>query len=320
MKFFAISIFLFVSTFHTYAQTTYDFCNCQEVLVKSGQYTLRCNGIVMEEGTYEDGIRSGEWITRNVEGEVIIKANYKADKLDGDYFQYHYKRALKLEAHFEEGKPVGYWKYYNDRGRVIKEGRYEGGTPTGIWKIYDKKGKEVIVEYDFDKATYLSSKTSCRLFQHNGIARDDESGEWMVLYWPERHIEARTKPLGGFLYAGDMFLDYLNVPYMFMNSYVHFEYTAQLEAYDNAVQNIKLYDVTEFKKFDPELPSFPFIVKTNSASKLAWEEHSKASIEVLKNRIRDVIAISGPWITDPYDPTVDLQLPFVLNKLAPHKP
>lgn len=298
-----------------FSQTkTYPYCNCTETLTESGNYSLNCDDILMEEGHYKNGKRTGSWITRNTEGEIIIKAKYTDDKLDGIYEQYHFKGDLKLKAQFDNGLPDGSWTYYNDKGRIIKEGQYDKGKPVGIWKVYNKKGKKVVAEYDFDNQTLISNKND-RFFKRNGVARDDQSGEWMVLYFPNRNISAEVRPVGGYMLTGDIFIDYINIPYMFMNTYAHYEFLAELKVSNNKimVKDIVIRDKKE--RFNETAPSFPFLVQTNPPKKLTRTEHSDASVRLLKGRIRDIVAMSGPWITNGYEGTLDIQIPFVLNDL-----
>jgi hypothetical protein len=299
-----------------FAQTSdYSFCDCIESISETGKYSLNCNDIVVEEGNYTSGLRSGNWITRNVEGQIIINANYKNDVLDGIYEQFHFKGIPKLSAQFDDGIPVGNWSYYNEKGKIIKEGQYNNGQPTGKWKIYDKKGKKIIAEYDFDNSKYNTVSHSDRYFNKGGIARDDQSGEWMVLYFPSRDISSEIEPFGGYMLIGDIFLDYLNIPLMFMNTYTHNEYLAKVEINNGIAKSIEVLERGDGSKFEPTLPSLPFIVETNSPGKLTRVEHSDESIKLLKNRIKDGIILSGPWIKQDFEGTIEIQIPFVLNEI-----
>lgn len=292
----------------------YTFCSCKENLSSEGKYTLTCRDIVMEEGQYENGKRTGPWISRNTDGEIVIKANYVNDELDGAYQQFHFKGDKKLEAQFKQGVPDGHWKYYNDKGRIIKAGSFANGTPTGLWKIYNKKGKKTVVEYDFTSGKAIKFSDD-RYFNKGGIARDDISGEWMVLFFPQRNINADYKPLGGYLLAGDIFLDYLNLPYMYMNTYAHHEFLATVLVKNGKAEIQKIEERNREKRFDPSKASFPFIVQTNSPGKLTRVEHSDVSLKLLKGRIKDVLALSGPWIGTETEGIVAIQIPFVVNDI-----
>jgi hypothetical protein len=137
----------------------------------------------------------------------------------------------------------------------------------------------------------------------------------MVLHFPNRNISTKVEPVGGFLLAGDLFLDYLNIPYMFVNTYTHYEFVAKLEIRDGKIQVKEVSERNKGEHFNPTKPSFPFIVQTNSPSKLTRTDHSQMSIKLLKNRIKDIVAISGPWRINGYSGTIEIQIPFVVNDL-----
>jgi hypothetical protein len=298
-----------------YSQTTdYSFCGCTESLTEEGKYSLKCGNVLMEEGQYSNGMRTGTWTTRNGNGQTIIKANYSNDNLDGTYEQYHYKGTSKLKANFKDGLPDGNWVYNSDKGKVIKQGLYEQGKPVGIWKIYDKKGKKVIEEYDYStgKSIIASGK---RYFEKGGIARDDISGEWMILGFPQRNITKKLEPLGGYLLAGDLFLDYLNIPFMYMNTYVHYEFIAKVTMNDGVVSTIEIEDREKEDRFNSSEPSFPFLVTTNSPGKLSRVEHSDLSVNLVKGRIKDVVALTGPWNGQNLTGTIEIQIPWVVNDI-----
>ncbi|MFT6200160.1 MAG: hypothetical protein ACJAQ2_001940 [Vicingaceae bacterium] len=298
-----------------YSQSTdYSFCGCTESLTDEGKYSLECGDVLMEEGQFSNGERTGIWITRNSTGQTIIKANYVNDILSGAYEQYHFKGTPKLKANFKDGLPDGNWVYSSDKGKVIKQGSYEQGKPVGVWKIFDKKGKKVIIEYDFftSKSTLASGK---RYFEKGGIARDDVSGEWMILGFPQRNISAETKPLGGYLLAGDLFLDYLNIPFMYMNTYAHYEFIAEVKMSDGVLTSIEIKDRPKDDRFSSSEPSFPFLVTTNSPAKLSRIKHSDASRELVKGRIKDVIGLTGPWIGQNFTGTLKIQIPWVVNDI-----
>lgn len=298
-----------------FSQTNnYDFCGCTEKLSTERKYTLECGNVLMEEGECLNGDRTGTWVTRNSSGQIIIKANYSNDNLSGKYEQYHFKGTPKLTANFKDGLPDGRWIYKNDKGKVIKEGSYQLGKPTGTWKILEKKGKKLIAEFDFstNKSTLESGK---RYFEKGGIARDDVSGEWMILGFPQRNISKEIEPLGGYLLAGDMFLDYLNIPSMYMNTYAHYEFIAKVTISDGVVSSIAIEERKKEDRFNSSEPSFPFLVTTNSPSKLSRVEHSDISLNLVKGRIKDVVALTGPWKAQNLTGVVEVQIPWVVNDM-----
>lgn len=311
----SISILLLMLSSAVVAQETkYAHCNCIETKSES-TYTLKCGEVIMEEGNFTNGKREGSWTTRNKKGKIIIKADYKDDKLNGIYEQYHYKGILKLKAQFSNGFPDGNWTYYSEKGKVIKEGIYNSGVPIGQWKIFDKKGKKVIVIRDFDNNKDILGSKDKRYFEKKGIVRDDESGGWMVLLIPNRSITNTINPLGSFLLAGDIFMDYVNIPYMFFDTYTHYDFIVTIDFNSKIVSNINIELRDKEEGFDSTSPSFPFLVKTGSQSQLSRVDFSKHSLELLKGRIKDVVMLSGPWILNDNHAQLKIQVPFVLNDI-----
>jgi len=310
-------IYITLSATICLAQTnkSYPHCDCTETLSESGNYRLKSGGIFFEDGNYVEGKRNGYWITKNSEGNTLIKANYENGSLHGGYDLFHFKGQPKLTAQFKNGLQDGNWIYYNEKGNIIKEGNFSNGKPIGIWRVYDKKGKKLYVEYDFDNKAELLKNPGKKYFNKGGVARDDQSGEWMILYWPDRNIQSQIEPIGGYLLAGDLFLDYLNIPAMFMNTYIHKEYLAKVEVRDGQVRLVNLEEIDKKVRLDKTKPSFPFIVQTNSPNKLHAVKHSSESYQLVKDRIADSINLSGPWITNGYNGEIEIRIPFVINDI-----
>ncbi|MEM6526488.1 MAG: hypothetical protein AAF693_22035 [Bacteroidota bacterium] len=192
-----ISIAL-LTTFCLAQENKFTHCNCIETLT-DGSYKVVSNGVEVESGQFESGQRDGTWVSKNSKGTIIRKANYSTGRLDGTYELFHFHGKLKLTAEFKEGKPIGTWTYYNSKGKIIKQGSFSNGKPSGIWRIMDKKGKKPFAEYNFDSKTEMTSSNGKQYFTKGGIIRDDQSGEWMVLYLPRRDIKVKTQPFGGYV-------------------------------------------------------------------------------------------------------------------------
>jgi hypothetical protein len=218
-------------------------------------------------------------------------------------------------ARFQNGLQEGKWTYFNDKGRVIKEGSFAGGQPIGIWTSYDKSGKRVVAQYDFDSKQVKVSIGAERYFNKGGIARDDASGEWMVLHFPHRNIKSDVEPFAGYLLAGDLFLDYTSIPLIFMNTYAHYEFIAELKVSNGIVTVASIQEKASSEAFDANAPSFPFIVQTNAPNKLSRVQPTEESLKLLKDRLQEMMALAGPWITNGYEGIIKVQIPFVLNEI-----
>lgn len=289
-------------------------CNCVESLTEES-YKVVSNGVEVESGQFDTGERTGTWISKNAKGTTIRKANYSVGKLDGAYELFHFDGKPKLVAEFKNGKPSGTWTYYNSKGKVIKQGSFSDSKPTGAWKIMDKKGKKVYAEYNFDSKSETVSANGQQYFQKGGVIRDDQGGEWMVLYLPRRDIKVTTQPIGGYMLSSDLFADYFNVPTILMNTYTHFEFNTTVKL-ENGIASITSVELLENKEqFDITSHSLPFMVDTNPPSKLSRIEHSTATIKFLKDQLAEYVLITAPWITNAETEEIVIRTPIVINEV-----
>jgi antitoxin component YwqK of YwqJK toxin-antitoxin module len=299
-------------------QINYPHCDCVEKVNYSsggkenfdGPYQLTCNNNQIVTGQYVNGLRTGEWTTKTATGTIIKSAKYDGGKLNGKYELFHFGGTPKLVASFSNGQQDGLWKYLNEKGKIIKMGSYQAGTPTGVWTIFDKGGKRIIAAYDFNNQN-APNPSAAPYFKNGGIQRDDQSGEWYIIYYPERNPESEIQPIGGYALSCDLFLRYLTIPPIMMDTYTNFDFGVTLQVENNMVKNMETVFVNGIT-YNPKLPTFPFIVSTNPPRKLKRIVHSKHSIDLLREDIEETIRIMGPWIGNS---TVDIYVPFVLNDI-----
>jgi hypothetical protein len=314
MKILTLTLLVAFNSFCFAQEKKYNHCDCVETLTDSN-YSIVSNGIEMETGQFLDKKRNGQWISKNHTGVIVRKANYSNGKLNGSYELFHYDGSRKLIAEFVDGLPAGDWTYYNEKGKIIKQGSYDSGKAIGTWKIFDKKGKQVYVEYNFQINSQVISPGTNQYFQKGGVIRDVQSGEWMILFLPYRKIKTASYPLGGHLLASDLFIAYFNVPTVYMNTYAHEEFQTKINL-SGGVADITTVEHRERKDgFDISTHSFPFMVDTNSPSKLFRVEHSEASLQFLMDQIKEYVIISGPWIQNESDNEIVIQTPFVINEV-----
>ena len=114
-----------------------------------------------EKGLYEDGEKTGEWLTYYDNGNIESKGSYISG--DKDYiwedknglWQYFYKNGiLKEEGEFivyesygtKKNGRHGVWKEYHDNGQLKVELQYNarhwssGKIVKGIYNCYDREG------------------------------------------------------------------------------------------------------------------------------------------------------------------------------------
>lgn len=303
-------ILIIMLTGQLMAQSTneYPHCNCFEKI--NEQYQLICNSNQIVIGQYSGGVKSGKWTTKTAKGTVIKSAEYLDGKLNGKYELFHFDGKPKLVASFVNGQQDGNWQYFNEKGKIIKTGKYQHGRPVGTWLIFDKGGKKAIATYDFDNKN-SSDFNVPPYFKNGGIERDDQSGEWYIIYYPERNPQSEVKPFGGYALACDFFLKHLTIPTTMMDTYTNFNFNVTLKVENNALKSISSAYVDRIA-YNSKLPTLPFIVSTNPPAKLKSVIHNKQSIDLLRENIEEVTMLMGPWIGNS---SVNIYVPFVLNDI-----
>ena len=303
MKYTLSGLLILVSITVSVAQqeTKYPHCNCTELANETGAYTLTCNGILVESGNYKDGKKDGLWTTKSSNGIVLSTINYTDGKLNGSYLLYSAKGNPRLIASFQNGLKDGDWQFFS----------YALGKPVGEWKIYNKKGKSLWLTYDFDNPG--TNDTSFRYYGSGGIVQDDPSGEWMVMRTINRSTLKGSAPLGGHLLASDYFVDFLNIPTLFMNTYAKFNFIATLKLEGSAVTSVSVKKVDKHNN-SSNTASYPFVFDTNSPGKLSKVDHNDQSINFLRERILETMNVIGPWVQLSEAPEeIDIHISFVLN-------
>ncbi|MBL0740403.1 toxin-antitoxin system YwqK family antitoxin [Chryseolinea lacunae] len=307
----------------TSAQQTvlkYPHCNCVEKITltetepkkPNGPYEWVCNEVVVEKGQYKDGVKDGQWTNKSGKGVVIARIDYDSGKLNGDYELFHSDGTTKLVAHFDHGAPEGTWQYFNTQGKIIKTGAYHAGKPVGLWTIYDKLGRKALLDYDFDQTSMAPGSVN-PYYKNDIMIHDDQSGEYVILYYPDRTPRAEIQPLGGYLLANDYFVQYFTIPPVMMDTYVKYDFVASVAVDHNVVKDINVL-FRETMPYYPHAPSFPYIVSTNGAGKLQRVTHSVLNLKYLRSKIQETLLLMGPWLGTTSTP-VEIHVPFVLNDL-----
>jgi len=98
--------------------------------VKNGSFKSYKGDVIVEEGTYSNGLMTGEWIFRHDNGNLKGQGNY----VNGDMGE---KDKTGIPKKGREGN----WVLYHENGNISKERNYTNGLITGIDKAYYKSGK-----------------------------------------------------------------------------------------------------------------------------------------------------------------------------------
>jgi antitoxin component YwqK of YwqJK toxin-antitoxin module len=78
-------------------------------------------------GYYENGSKTGTWLTYDQRGNRTEVLNYVNGKLNGLCQQYTYPGYLYVDGTYKDGKRVGDWHVYDKNGRVTITDTYDNG-------------------------------------------------------------------------------------------------------------------------------------------------------------------------------------------------
>lgn len=145
------------------------------------------------------------------------------------------------------------------------------------------------------------------------LPREDESGEYIIIYYPSRKHLANNIPFEGNIRSNKEFIDLLNIPFILMNTVTNYNFKIKANIKDGnlEIENIKYI---ENKSYDSNTLLFPYIAQTNSPKKLKQIKHSELTINKIKERIYETFMILGPWVSDSEN-SFDINIPFALNEV-----
>lgn len=96
------------------------------------------NGGCSEKGSYYDGMRTGEWVSRFPDGKTSFVIHYEQDVMDGKYTAYWENGRVKLTGRYVGGLREGPWFKYNEEGELFLTTLYKDGKEIK-WNTYDIK-------------------------------------------------------------------------------------------------------------------------------------------------------------------------------------
>jgi antitoxin component YwqK of YwqJK toxin-antitoxin module len=112
-------------------------------------------GVLEEEVTYSNGIKSG--ITKDYfsNGQLYWEVNYVDGKYDGVYKEYSEKGILILEGEYKKGREDGLIKAYFENGKLKSITPYKKGITDGEFKEYYESGQLLMeATYENDKPIF----------------------------------------------------------------------------------------------------------------------------------------------------------------------
>lgn len=292
-----------------------DYCNCQDKIdqispVLNGQFESKCNGVLIEKGEFVNGLKNGEWVTYSRKGKLIRKFNYDNGLLQGKVELFYINGKPKVTGQFEKGNKIGKWTYFTNKGNILSEGSYDSNKPTGIWTINDSKGKNPVVRYDYNAKKYLLNKP-VPFYKDGGIIQNENTEEWYILKSPDIKYSSKSEPLGGYAFANYMFIELVEVPVNFWDTYLYQKYKVsyKITADNNVTFESQLY-MGNLPDNNLELT---FLIMTDPASKLKRIEHSDLQIKLINLKIKEALSLMPPWIYNE-ESEIDVYLHYVINQ------
>ena len=105
------------------------------------------NGLVISEENYKNGVKSGKYISKDIDDDMIHDLNFTNDQLHGRCLYFHQTGALGSESNFYHGKPNGQAKYYDLNGTLRTTVNFIFGAEYGTSYRYYHNGKP-LYKYD----------------------------------------------------------------------------------------------------------------------------------------------------------------------------
>lgn len=293
-----------------------EHCGCVDEVqtiapVLEGNYSRHCNGKLIESGAFTEGVKTGEWSTRSAKGQLIRRFHYVKGKLHGNVSVFYPDGTIKLQAAFSQGLPDSSWTYYTPKGKPWVTGKYTDGEPVGLWTIADKKGNSPVVEYDFTK-NQAGKNGDPAFLRNRAIVKNDNTHQYFILYYPDRIGAKEPSPLGGYHFASDLFVQLMEVPLDYWDTYVSYKYKwkVSLTTSHVATHSVSVID----DHLNDEVPVLPFIINTNRDGKLKRVEHSELSRKLLDYKIREALSLLPPWINQG-EASAEVYVPYVINQI-----
>ncbi|HET7733150.1 MAG TPA: hypothetical protein VFK73_04860 [Paludibacter sp.] len=292
-----------------------DYYNCLDKIeqispVLKGKYERTCKGTLIEKGEFENSLKIGVWTTYSRTGKIIRKLNYENGLLNGKVELFYLNGKIKLTGEFDKGKKIGKWTYFTEKGPIFIEGNYVVNKPTGIWTINDKKGKKAVVQYDFDLKKYILNGQPS-FYKDNDVFQNDNTEEWYILRMPNLNYSSKTAPLGGYKFANYMFIQLVEVPENFWDTYLYRKYKVSysISADNDVACNTQLI----LDKYPDNQLECLYLIKTNPTEKIKKIEFTDFQLQLLDFKTKETLNLMPPWVFEE-ESEVDIYLHYVINQ------
>lgn len=294
------TFFLLALVIFSDAQTkvSHTHCKCEDEFeqaepIFNGSYKRTCKGVVMEQGSFLNGNKDGNWKSWSKTGKLIKDINYTNGVLNGKFELYYISGKKKFIGAFSNGQKDGVWSFYNEKEKIIKTGLYESGSPKGIWKIFDFKGKKEVIVYNYEDSSFIKNEENIEYLEKDAIIQNDNSEEWYIRHKYKNPNKSSITPIEGYKLSNDFYTILIEIPYDIWDTYIQNDYTTTITFKNNEINQI-LIDSTD--AVGEEYPIYTFLISTNDKDKLTEVDHSKITRKLLEYKILENLWLMGPWI------------------------
>lgn len=317
MKIFT-TIFFLVFAILSNAQTkiTHSHCKCEDEFEQieptlNGAYKRTCKGVILEQGSFINGNKDGNWKSWSKTGKLIKDINYINGVLSGKYELYYFSGKKKFIGTFSNGLKEGVWTFYNEKEKVIKTGLYEGGVPKGIWKVYDFKGKKEVVVYNYDDNSFIKNEENIEYLEKEAIIQNDNSEEWYIRHRYKNPTKSEITPIEGYKLSNDFYTILIEIPYNIWDTYIQNDFTTNVSFKNNEISQIQIDSIDAIGE---DYPIYTFLISTNDKDKLTEVDHSKITRKLLEYQILENLWLMGPWVGTAENQKI--RTAYVINKFT----
>lgn len=102
--------------------------------IRNGKYKKFVNGKIIEQGSYVNNEKEGEWTTLSASEKIT--QNYAKGKLNGAYIKYN-NDILVERGQYLDGIKSGEWEKYTNDGKLISQSVFLNDNLNGVFKKYN---------------------------------------------------------------------------------------------------------------------------------------------------------------------------------------
>ncbi|WMI68230.1 hypothetical protein [Mangrovimonas sp. YM274] len=166
------------------------------------------------------------------------------------------------------------------------------------------------MQYDFNTKKYLVDNPAP--FHEDGdIIQNENTEEWYILKSPDLKYSSKSEPLGGYEFANFMFIELVEVPENFWDTYLYQNYKV---SYKITPESELTFDSQLCQGGSPnDNLELTFLIITNPTPKIKKINHSNLQIKLLDYKIKEALSLMPPWVYNGQS-DVNLYIHYVINE------